>query len=68
MTMRLLFLLFVVGCTPMFLEVERPEPCVTYVLTEFGDTVAFRGLDVPPENLNGVAKWWTEGCDPPALP
>lgn len=45
---------------------EPVEPCVTYVVTELGDTVAFVDLEVPPENLNGVVLWWIEGDCPGA--
>lgn len=57
---RFALLLVLAACTAP-LAPEPVEPCITYVLTERGDTVAFDDLDVPPENLNGVVLWWTEG-------
>lgn len=57
--MRWLPLLLVAACAPT--PIEPVEPCTTYVVTELGDTIAFQSLQVPPENLNGVTEWWTEG-------
>lgn len=60
--MRALTLLALCSCTPLPAEPVESKPCTTYVVTELGDTVAFVELEVPPENLNAVTEWWTEGC------
>lgn len=58
---KILALVVLAACSTTIAPVDEPEPCVTFVVTMAGDTVQFVALEVPPENLNGIVDWWTEG-------
>lgn len=50
------------ACAAPALVEPEPVQCITYVVTEYGDTIPFIDLAVPVENMAAVVDSWTEGC------